>query len=314
MGRFSIYIILSGILLVLASSVPVVKTLYGMAVAEPVVFDLLVGGWTKRKLPADGADEVMLALTVEFAADGGPYNARYAYRISEGTRTLTHGSGAIRQDAPTGSGGLVRETRRMPGLWLESPQQDLEYEIEVGPAGDTTGGVIVGAQAEVMFDPPRFRISFVTAMVLWTIGILLALIGAIQWVRSIAAIPVQPDPETERSRFWCVLCHLGALTGYILPFGHIVAPLLIWMNTRGKVPGVDRVGRESINFQLTVTLFALIGVMLSVVFVGLVMLFATVVFHFSMTLYASLRAQQGDEFRYPLNLRMIKQDPAADGD
>ena len=314
MGRFSIYIILTGILLVLASSVPVVQSLYRTAVAEPVVFALPVDGPARRTLSAAGANEVMLVLSVEFAADGGPYNAHYSYRISGLTQTLQEGSGVIRREAAAGIDGLVTENRRMPVLRLGSPQQDLEFEIEIGSAADNGDSVIVGAQAEVIHDPPRFKISFITSMVLWTIGILLALIGAIQWVRSIAAIPVQPDPESERSRFWCVLCHLGALTGYILPFGHIIAPLLIWMNTRGKVPGVDRAGRESINFQLTVTLLALIGVMLSVVFVGLVLLFATVVFHVSMTLYASLRAQQGDEFRYPLNLRMIKPDTPADGD
>ena len=313
-GRFSIYIILTGILLVLASSVPVVHTLYRMAVAEPVVIQLPLdepGRWT---LSAVGVSEIMLVLSVEFATGEGPYNARYAYRISSLTQTLQQGSGMMKRDTAVGIGGLVKQSTRIPVLRLKSPEHDLEFEIEIGSVADDSTSVIVGAQAEVTYDPPRFRISFVTAVVLWTIGILFALIGAIQWVRSIAAVPVQVDSDLERGRFWCVLCHLGALVGYILPFGHIVAPLIIWMNTRDKVAGVDEAGRESINFQLTVTLFALIGVMLSAVFIGLVLLFMIVVFHVSMTLYASLRAQRGGEFRYPLNLRMIKQGTAANGE
>ena len=62
---------------------------------------------------------------------------------------------------------------------------------------------------------------------------------------------------------------------------------------------------ESLNFQLTVSLFGLIGIMLSAVFIGLVLLFALVVLHVSMTLVASLRAQRGERVRYPVNIRII---------
>ena len=108
-----------------------------------------------------------------------------------------------------------------------------------------------------------------------------------------------------------MLCHLSSLTGYVFPFSHVVVPLVIWMLKRGQVAGVDSAGRESLNFQLTMTLFVLIGLMLSLLVIGLVLLFATVVFHFCMTIHAARRAQRGEEFRYPLNIRMIKQ-PGSD--
>ena len=99
--------------------------------------------------------------------------------------------------------------------------------------------------------------------------------------------------------------HLSALLGYVLPFAHIVAPLLIWVHKRTTIPGVDDAGRESLNFQLTVSLFGLVGIMLSAVFVGLVLIFALVVFHFCATVVAALHAQRGEVYRYPLALRII---------
>ena len=102
-----------------------------------------------------------------------------------------------------------------------------------------------------------------------------------------------------------MLCHLSALLGYIIPFAHVVAPLVIWNARRSTVRGVDDAGRESLNFQLTVSLFGLIGIILSAIFVGLVMLFVLVVFHVSMTLFASVRAQRGEEVRYPVCIRII---------
>ena len=175
---------------------------------------------------------------------------------------------------------------------------------------DSVAGMddIVAAEARFYLDPPAFRLSFLSLLLVWTVGIVLVLIGAIKWARTVRA-PVAGDrlpAASEKARLWLMFCHLSALLGYVFPFGHVLGPLLVWMLKRDRVPGVETAGRESLNFQLTVTLLGLIGVMLSAVFIGFVLLFLVVVFHFCMTLYASVYAQRGDNFVYPLNFRIIK--------
>ncbi|MGD9347919.1 MAG: DUF4870 domain-containing protein, partial [Candidatus Aminicenantes bacterium] len=32
-----------------------------------------------------------------------------------------------------------------------------------------------------------------------------------------------------QERSWGMFCHLAALAGYIIPFGNIIGPLIIWL-------------------------------------------------------------------------------------
>ena len=300
-------------MLVLASCVPVVNTLYRMAAPDPAQWvDLLPDGQTDEEFAVGGHDKIVLSLEVDaITVVSGPVSMRYEYTLKNGSRVQQQHAGSV--EVP-GGGAPARENtsqgpahivKRFPVLQLDEGQETVALDFDLQGHGEEL--VLVGARAGIHPDPPHFAISFVNAIVVWTLGTLLVLIGAIQWARCVAAAPaaLETKAESQHERFWCMCCHLGALLGYILPFGHILAPLVIWVTKRQQVPGVDEAGRESLNFQLTVTFFGLIGIMLSAVFVGLVMVFMLVVFHFSMPLFAALRAQRGERARYPVNLRII---------
>lgn len=297
----------------LASCVPVVNTLYRMAAPDPPQWiELLPDGSAQQEFAVGGHDKIMLSLVIEAdTVEPGPVDMRYAYTLKNESRIQQHHAGSVEvRDAGTPdrdnpNGGKNPMVIPFPIMQLDEGQETLAVEIDLQRPGKEF--VLISARAEVHLDPPYFAMSFVNAIIVWTLGTLLVLIGAIQWARDVAAVPVALDTNVEagHERFWCMCCHLGALLGYILPFGHILAPLVIWVTKRRQVPGVDEAGRESLNFQLTVTFFALIGIMLSTVLVGLFMLFVLVVFHFSLTLFAALRAQRGEQVKYPVNLRII---------
>ena len=315
MRRFSIYIILTGILLVLSSCVPVVQALYKMAFAlPPEQHDLRLGRSTQIDFRVDKNSEITLSISLEFARDGwGTYAVPYSYNAKSNDITVQEGSGIINRDgldtrfSVTSGGNSVLVEKRFPTIILTPEHNDLTINIKLDQVPEEKA-ILISAQANIHRDPPRFKLSFISTVIVWIVGILLALIGAIQWIQGIATVPVQSASMQAEAhhRLWIMFCHLGALLGYVLPFGHIVAPLIIWMTKRNRIPGVDKAGLESLNFQLTVTLLGLVSVMLSVMFIGVVLLFVIVVFHVAMTLRASLKAQGGIDFVYPLNIRMIK--------
>lgn len=291
------------------------QTLYQMVSAVPPdQYDLRRDRLTRIGLRVDKNSEIMFSISLEFAKESWrEYGVRYSYSMKSDNDTLRKGGGIINQDSldidssATENGGSVVVEKRFVTLVLAPGQKDLTISVELEQLHKDQA-TLVSAQGNVYRDPPRFKMSFISTVMFWIIGILLVLIGAIQWIQGIAAVPVQSDSvrNEESERLWIVSCHLSALLGYIVPFGHIIAPLMIWVKKRDPVPGVDRAGRESLNFQLTVTLLVLIAVMLSVVFIGLVLLFVIIVFHVAMTLHASLKAQRGIDIAYPLNIRMIK--------
>ena len=58
--------------------------------------------------------------------------------------------------------------------------------------------------------------------------------------------------HTSGETTWAMWAHLGALSGYVVPFGQLILPLLV--GVLNKSGYVRHHAREAFNFQLTVTL------------------------------------------------------------
>ena len=62
---------------------------------------------------------------------------------------------------------------------------------------------------------------------------------------------------TSGETTWAMWAHLGVLSGYVLPFGHLILPLLVGILNKSAY--VRYHAREAFNFQLTVTLVILMS-------------------------------------------------------
>ena len=58
----------------------------------------------------------------------------------------------------------------------------------------------------------------------------------------------------------------------MFPFAHIIAPLIVWMLKRDASAFVNDQGKESVNAQITATIYAAICVPFCFVLIGFVML------------------------------------------
>ncbi|HEX7654527.1 MAG TPA: DUF4870 domain-containing protein, partial [Verrucomicrobiae bacterium] len=66
--------------------------------------------------------------------------------------------------------------------------------------------------------------------------------------------PGSPLPPDQQARNWNMWCHLSTLSGFVIPFGHILGPLIIWQMKKNEFPSVVEHGKAAINFQITVTI------------------------------------------------------------
>jgi len=103
-----------------------------------------------------------------------------------------------------------------------------------------------------------------------------------------------------------MLCHLLALSGYFIPFGHLVGPLIIWMVKREEMPFVESQGKESLNFQISVTIYTIVAAIALFLLIGFILLPAVIVFNLVCVILASIEAANGKPYRYPLCIRFIK--------
>jgi uncharacterized Tic20 family protein len=112
-------------------------------------------------------------------------------------------------------------------------------------------------------------------------------------------------PQTWE-RNWGVFCHLGGFAAYVLPgIANILVPLVLWLMRRNESAYVDHHGREAVNFQISVTIYAIVSAVLAWLLIGFLLLAALAVFQFVLMVVASVRASQGELYRYPLTLRLI---------
>jgi uncharacterized Tic20 family protein len=112
---------------------------------------------------------------------------------------------------------------------------------------------------------------------------------------------------SKEEQNWAMGCHLAALSGFIIPFGNLVGPLVVWLLKRADMPMVDRHGKEALNFQITASLAALISAVLCLILIGFVLLFVVYFGALVLTIIAAVKVSNGDyEYRYPMTLRLLK--------
>ena len=103
-----------------------------------------------------------------------------------------------------------------------------------------------------------------------------------------------------------MLCHLTALAGIIIPFGNLLGPLIVWLVKRDESPLVDREGKESLNFQISMTIYAIISALSIVVFIGIPLLVVVGLVDLIFTIIAAVKTSNGETYTYPLTIRFLR--------
>ncbi|MEN0048080.1 MAG: DUF4870 domain-containing protein [Bacteroidota bacterium] len=126
---------------------------------------------------------------------------------------------------------------------------------------------------------------------------------------------------TSDERTWGTAAHLGGFAGGILPFGHIIAPLIIWQLKKSESSFVDQNGKSALNFQLSITLYILVICLMIIPFlffsttiagIELPLLLFTVgiggvvIVQFILIIMAAIKAAKGEVFHYPFVIKFVK--------
>ena len=116
------------------------------------------------------------------------------------------------------------------------------------------------------------------------------------------------------ARMWAMFSHLAGLCALlpIVPIiGGVIGPLIIWQIKKDDNLFIDEQGKEAVNFQISILLYSLIGGIVSAITcVGIALIPIVVViigiFDIVFLIIASIKANNGEHYRYPLTVRFIK--------
>ncbi|HYO59369.1 DUF4870 domain-containing protein [Archangium sp.] len=116
-----------------------------------------------------------------------------------------------------------------------------------------------------------------------------------------------PVPTAEEKQ-WAMLAHVLTLAPYIiaLPFIGFVGPIVVRATKGQSSAWVDAHAKESLNFQLTLLIGYVVAMATACFGVGIVLAIGLAVFGVVMTIIAGLKAYNGEVYRYPATLRLVK--------
>ncbi len=120
------------------------------------------------------------------------------------------------------------------------------------------------------------------------------------------------------------LMHLSSFAGYLFPFGAIIVPLVIWESKKKESELLNRTGKEVINFNLSYLLYTIailviiasMGISIAIneiqhfnifliISLGVVLVVLSLI-KFIFIVLAAVKANQGEEYKYPLTISFIK--------
>jgi uncharacterized Tic20 family protein len=119
--------------------------------------------------------------------------------------------------------------------------------------------------------------------------------------------PLTPSEE----RTWAIVAHIGTLVAAWLAMGFL-CPLAIWLIFRNRSEFVRRHALESLNFQISLLIYTAVAIALVLITFGLGVLIVIPLIIIGgiaalvVIILATLAAANGQEYRYPLTIRLVR--------
>lgn len=131
------------------------------------------------------------------------------------------------------------------------------------------------------------------------------------------------------------LIHISAFVGYFFPLGGIIAPIIFWQVKKDESEYLDEQGKEAVNFNLSYLLYTFILGLTFIpfffrsifrngwnhntfdnfhfnfsdmfgIFGGLSIIGFLAIIRFVLILLAAIKANNGEDYKYPLTIKFIK--------
>ena len=115
---------------------------------------------------------------------------------------------------------------------------------------------------------------------------------------------------SKDERNWAILAHLSSFLGYLVGgLGGLIGPLVVWLIKKDDAPFVADQARESLNFQISLLIYAVALLASCFLLIGFFLIWFVVPFlaliGFVLPIVGAVKANEGQSYRYPFTIRFI---------
>lgn len=103
---------------------------------------------------------------------------------------------------------------------------------------------------------------------------------------------------------YCMLLHLSQLLGF--SGAGIAVPIIMWAVNKDKSETVDRHGKNVLNWLISELIYAIGCAVLCLVLIGIPLAVALVVIGIVFPIIGAVKANNGDEWKYPMSIAFLK--------
>ncbi len=132
---------------------------------------------------------------------------------------------------------------------------------------------------------------------------------------------MQPRPpltglQTAEQKQWGLFAHLSQLLSFVIPFGGIAAPIIIWQIKKDEFPALDAHGKMIMNWAISsiIYMFAVVILVglgylligLSGILIGALGWLALSIMGIAFPIIGGVKANKGELWEYPLTIKFLK--------
>jgi len=337
----AIALLLIGMFLFLGSCVPIAYVIYHEAIVDPSNSYSLSEPGTSDEFSFQANPGTLARFKVEAnittssvqedsESISGEYDARFKFPISY-TVSDTRGNVLVSEDVimawkDGGSISKSNEEATSIGGTLKALTSLDKFTVPAGGSFKLSIKISPDTTYEASYALPQLHLYeeviddtwyIVSGVVMFFVGFILAVIGfifviinatkaSIRQPALVQDIVVDGEARDKDINQKAMYIQLSAFTGYFIPLGSIIVPVVLWMIWQEKDPYIDEMGREAVNFQLTMLLYYIICTALFIFLIGLVLIFAAMIFHITFIIVGAVQTSRGASYRYPMIIRFIK--------
>ena len=105
---------------------------------------------------------------------------------------------------------------------------------------------------------------------------------------------------------YVALMHISQFAGFLLPGLGFVAPVILWVINKDNNERVNSVGKHILNFMISMLLYFVASGVLCFLLIGIPMLIALGITQIVCIIIATIKAKNGEAWRYPLTIDFLK--------
>jgi len=334
--NLNIAVLLLGILLFLGSCAPFAVIIYQETLTEPVDSYSLSTGYASERVSFQTQAGVLSRFSVETNITSSSvqedpdsfddsYLARFVFPVrytvsdSSGNTLLSKNtsldwkddfSTSTSNEETSSTGGSL--TAKINLEKFTSPADGaIDINIEISP-DNTYEATLDSAKLHLQEDLIDYTGYIIAGVAMLILGFVISVISFILLIINSAKASSEEGEGNEavsndqKVNQDAMIIQLSALSGYIIPLGSLIVPVILWQVWKDKDSYIDEMGREAVNFELSMLVYYMISLVLCLILIGLLLIFAVAIFHLAYIIIAAIHTSRGAHFRYPLTIRFIK--------